>query len=588
MSGATLCLPDSTTSPQPPTAGAAWREELAGGIVWSVRGDCADDLLGTSGLRWEEWTRRAAIEVVKTGPHRTVYRLNLPGGEFYLKHFRIADWQAWLRNLVRGSPAERELRAAQRIAALRLSTFEPVALGHCRQAGVTCDSYLVSRAIPDAIPLDQFLLTEFAGRATGRQAELRERLATELGSLAARLHLAAVEHVDLHAGNLLIRPGASLDEPLLALIDLHAVAFRNSLSPARRDRNLAALHQFFAGRSTRADRRRFRLAYDEHMTSARKANRRSAVDDACRVEHILDESAHAGWRRADRAWRRGNRHVRRLNTEAIDCRGLAILDPEWLTAIRDAPEALFERHVVRWCKQTTKCRVAEVSVPLRITERAEPLRAFWKGIAERGRLASLVARWRPSRVRRAWEVGHALLRRGIDTPQPLLFVEWAGAGIRRTYLMTASVADAFTVHEFFERIWPSLADQVRCDWLARHGTRLARQVRRFHDSGFDHRDLKFPNLLVSSDLTNERVWLLDLDAVREWRRLPRMRAVQNLSRLNVSSLLVGGIRSTDRLRFLRRYLGPSFDDEWKSWWRSIAGKSSRKIARNRRAARPLS
>ncbi len=71
------------------------------------------------------------------------------------------------------------------------------------------------------------------------------------------LHLAGVEHADFHAANILVRlepDGASRG---LWLIDLHRVYFRSGLSDEQRFRNLAFLHQFFTGKSTKADRLRF-------------------------------------------------------------------------------------------------------------------------------------------------------------------------------------------------------------------------------------------------------------------------------------------------------------------------------------------
>lgn len=630
-------LSGSTASPRspdaPPALGAspAWRQLHTDGIDWVVHRDAAHDLLSAGGLRWEEWKRLAALEIVKTGPHRTVYRLDLPGGTFYLKHFRIADWRAALRNLFRLSPAERELQAVQRIAALRLPTFDPVALGVRRLSGVTRDTWLVSRAIPGAVPLDHFLLTEFGLRGPAQQAELRQRLAREMGRLAARLHTAGIEHIDLHAGNLLIRPNAGANEPLLSLIDLHAVRFRTSLATKSREVNLAALHQFFAGRSTRADRRRFWRAYAEAMRGVSRGEEASAR----RIERILADAARAGWQRADRAWKRGNRHVRRLDAGAIRCRGLAALDDEWLKSIRDAAESVFDRHLVRWCKRSGRNRVAEVAFPAPTTAvestnalndgsgsrgkrrldaptagstspdspNADPdgpggsgptagsgpeLRAYWKAITEPGSLSGWFGRWRLSPVRRAWETGHALLRRGIDTPRPLLYVERPHGAGRRLYLLTESVPESVPTDSFFRAQWTGLTDAQRASWLKRHTKQLACQMRRLHNSGFDHRDLKFPNLLVSTDLDDDRIWLLDLDAVRRWPRLPRFRAIQNVARLNVSASLIAGVGLTNRLRFLRWYLGTRFGSEWKSWWMAIAEKSRSKMARNHRRARPLS
>ena len=91
-------------------------------------------------------TADRSVETVKTGPHRTVYRLSLALGEFYLKHFRINNWKTLLLNALRPTKADLEWNAALRIARLGLPTFEPVALGQIRRAGLVADSFLVSKA----------------------------------------------------------------------------------------------------------------------------------------------------------------------------------------------------------------------------------------------------------------------------------------------------------------------------------------------------------------------------------------------------------------------------------------------------------
>ncbi|MSR60573.1 MAG: hypothetical protein EXS05_23515 [Planctomycetaceae bacterium] len=620
MSSAALTVRESLAVGQRAAPESTWQTRLSAGTRWWLRDDCPEQLVGPQGLRWADWQRAEGVQIVKTGPHRTVYRVALSGEEFYVKHFRVAHWQARIRNLIRKSPAEREFEAVHRIAAMSLPTFEPVALGCVRGPIGTTDSYLISRAVEAAVPLDHFLLTEFSELTSRRRAVLRQRVATELGGLAARLHSAGVEHIDLHAGNLLIRPTAAASVPLLSLIDLHAVRFHATLSQRRRDRNTAALHQFFAGRSTRADRLRFWKAYHEGLASEGfssndrncdringRTGRAAFVKECTRIERLLDGAAEAGWRRADRAWKRGNRHVRRADSRGIRCRGLATLDPRWLQSIRDNPEWLFERHLVRWCKRSGRHQVAEVAMPFSDSSDLQsvgdktqvktsrgtgpdtgPIGAFWKRIAGRGLLSRLVTKWRMSPVRRAWEVGHALLRRGIETPRPLIFVETGSAPGAPSYLLTQSIGPGLTATEFFQKEWPLFTAEQRIAWIRGHARRLARSVRRLHDSGFDHRDLKFPNLLVSADPADDRVWLLDLDAVGKWPKLPGIRARQNLSRINVSAMQVAGISRADRLRFLKWYLGSRFADEWKQWWRVISRRSLGKIARNHRLGRPLS
>jgi hypothetical protein len=375
----------------------------------------------------------------------------------------------------------------------------------------------------------------------------------------------------------------------LSLIDLHSVRFAGRLSPLRRRRNLAALHQFFAGRSTRTDRLRFYRAYvggarwDPGADTPGSPQVSDVRREATRLERLLRSAAEAGWRRADRAWNRGNRHVRRLTTAKARCRGLATFDATWLQRLAVAPEAPFARHLVRWCKRGKSCRVAQVSIQCG----EDTLHGYWKALEERGWLENLTARFRQSASRRAWEMGHALLRRGIDTPKPLAVVERRNETPARHYLLTAAIEESTTLDQFLRCELPKLSPFVQAEWLEGHSERLARQLRRLHGSGFDHRDLKFSNLLVSREAADCRVWLLDLDHVRTWRRLPFRRAVQNLSRLAVSARLHPALRATDLVRFLRVYLGSRFGAEWRDWWRAIARRLSAKLARNERRRRPL-
>ncbi|MGE5191890.1 MAG: lipopolysaccharide kinase InaA family protein, partial [Deltaproteobacteria bacterium] len=281
------------------------------------------------------------------------------------------------------------------------------------------------------------------------------------------------------------------------------------------------------------------------------------------------------------------RHVRRRDSGPVACRGLATLDVAWLEAVRDDPERLFREERVRWHKQTAKHRVGEVRLPA--AAGAPCAAGFLKCVEQRPSLwRRCLASFRFSPVRRSWEVGHALLRRGIDTPRPLLFVERGDWASRRCYLLTEAVPDSIGLPEFFDVHWPAMNAGRQRDWLTRHLGRLALQMRRLHESGFDHRDLKFANLLVSRDPADPRIWFLDLEGVRVWGRLPARRAAQNLARINVSAMLVNLPGNTDRLRFLKWYLADAFQGEWKWWWRRIARLSQEKISGNQRRGRAVS
>src|SRR5262245_2808580 len=100
-----------------------------GEVRWQVRPHCCDRLFGADGLALADWLRDGRAEVVKQGPHRTVHRVSLAGVDFHLKHYPVYDVRAWLRQLLRPSKARTEFETAERLAALGVPTFAPLAVG---------------------------------------------------------------------------------------------------------------------------------------------------------------------------------------------------------------------------------------------------------------------------------------------------------------------------------------------------------------------------------------------------------------------------------------------------------------------------
>ena len=73
------------------------------GVNWTMRVDLVDALLPAVRRSSSDRIGDRTVETVKTGPHRTVYRLALPEGDYYLKHFRVTTW----KTLVHRSPPPR-------------------------------------------------------------------------------------------------------------------------------------------------------------------------------------------------------------------------------------------------------------------------------------------------------------------------------------------------------------------------------------------------------------------------------------------------------------------------------------------------
>ena len=156
-------------------------------------------------------------------------------------------------------------------------------------------------------------------------------------------------------------------------------------------------------------------------------------------------------------------------------------------------------------------------------------------------------------------------------------------------------------------------------WLPRSTGRLCAvsSIRRptwcgvLHERRLSHRDLKAANILVQSPSTSperqrrdpvagapgmcddsidqEHLWLIDLVGVGRHRRLSQRRRIQNLARLNASFHGSATVTRTDRLRFLRVYLGWGLFGKqgWKKWWREIGATTRAKVERNAQRGRPL-
>src|SRR5438552_4437760 len=174
-------------------------ELTSGDIRWQVLPEWRHALFGPNGLRLDEWLRAGLAHVVKNGPHRTVYRVALPGVSIYLKHHRLPDIRAWLRQLVRPAKARMEFERALQVAARHVHTVFPIALGECGSGSRPRDSFLITQGLENTESLSDFIEKTLPSYELPRQTRLHSLLATALGEFVARLHDAGIVHKDLHA-----------------------------------------------------------------------------------------------------------------------------------------------------------------------------------------------------------------------------------------------------------------------------------------------------------------------------------------------------------------------------------------------------
>jgi tRNA A-37 threonylcarbamoyl transferase component Bud32 len=579
-------------APEPIFKPPGWRWVSFGEVGWWVLPDWESALLGPSGLRLDDWRRDGRLATVKTGPHRVVYRADLPAGAVFVKHFKVPSWREILRQWVRRGKGRNEGKRAVRLARIGVPTITPIALGEQRRRKFLFENYLVTPEIPGTVPLDEFL----ENRLPHLPATIRPRVKREVGrriaELTARIHEAGFLHQDFHPGNLLVGTDAE-GRIQLAMIDLDALRVRNVVTWRDAEANLAMLNHSFWLRSDRTDRHRFLVDY----LNARTGPKPDVAGLARRIETATREWAERLWRRWGKRCRGSNKYFQAYRGSEAQGVAANTLDPAVVRSLMDDLDAPFHHPETTILKSSRTTTVAELTLPVD----GKPTRVIYKRFNRKKWLDPILAIFRPTRAWRAWQAGQHLASRALPTPQNLAYFRRSRPGRRiwpqqffphDTYLVTVKAEPSITLADYVDRVLPSLGEDARRVTVRRVARSLARLVRTLHERSLSQRDLKAANILIEGDpdSTEPSLSLIDLVGVELQHPIRRGRVVQNLARLHVSLERVPGRTRTDALRFLRSYLPWAFTAKarWKSLWRAVEARAHAKRERNERRGRPLS
>ncbi|MFO0838835.1 MAG: lipopolysaccharide kinase InaA family protein [Phycisphaerae bacterium] len=555
------------------------------GLSWTFRDGFDRTLTRVPAAAWTNPAERGWKRVKHNGT-REVWRATIEGVGYYLKYYRRHGWAAALKEAIRGPACLTEWKGG--VFALRAG------IPAVRPAGFTVhapieghdSALLVTEAIEPVYPLNEYWLTLQSDTDRLRRRTDAARLIEQIAEMIAHAHQAGFEHLDMHAANILVSPVSPRAYRTL-FVDLQSARLGVPIDDGAVVRNLAQLNQWFRKHSTVGDRLRFLQAYLRWRNEYEHAFEHGRPIGLS-FEHLVEALAEAAVRQAerisaqrDRRLHRDGRYFARIRLPggwrgmaAVRCKhetdesrasGL-VLDRSWWRARLAAPLSLLAPD--RLCKDSHSAQVARTALPNEngalpvIVKR--PLARNW-----RRRLRQLFG---PSRARRAWDLGHALLHRDVATARPLAFLERRfGPLVLDSLSVTEAAPTAEDLESYLRRVGGRLSDRALYRLKRAIGAALVDQMRRLQSAGFTHRDCKVSNLLVLSQPELRLVWI-DMDGIRPQRRSTLEGRLAPLCRLHVSLQGVPGLTRTDRVRLLKRFLARfgAAPDEWRSVWPLMA------------------
>lgn len=397
-----------------------------------------------------------------------IRRLVLYNGEFikiYKKRYFFK--KPWLR----------EWRLINRVRQLDIPTIKPIAYG---------EGFLVTKKIDGVKTLHEFVLQDL------NRIDFRERLdlTRSLAGFIKKLHRKGIYHGDLHSGNILIGKDG------FYITDLHRARIKISLSRWNIINNLVQLDNFFSMNASPQKRLRF-FKYYVLGTGMEKDYRRYARV----ISRISEGARYRLWRKRDRQYLKKDKYGIRGRYKGIDY----ILNPVY----KDIDIGLVFKYLRPGygdvLKNSRSSYLSRYNIPGvgNVVVKINRQKRFINYIKDI---------FRNSRGFRAWCGSWALITRDVQTPEPIM------AGERRRFGVLLS--SFIIVREVKDGKVLSSGNFSRSD--------LEKFVRRIHDRGIFHPDMKASNIIVGED---GGFYLVDLDHIKIMRHVQLSKRLYNIRQI---------------------------------------------------------
>jgi tRNA A-37 threonylcarbamoyl transferase component Bud32 len=533
-------------------------------------------LFGNPGEMWTEIKRNAS---------RTVYFGRVGGEVIYLKHFHSRSPSRRLLGRSGFGGAKREFAFSEYLGAHGITVPKVLAASWS-----CCGQWVATRAVAPAEPADEW----HARKSQDPNALDDVRHATlAIADLIGKMHAAGVLHGDLHCGNILIRTDS--DDLQMVLTDLHRARRLRHLSRRQKAMNLAQLFHDRFHLTGRTDRLRFLKRYLVASGATESLRGWQLL-----IEDFSRRHTHAQNSQRDRRIQGTNKYFKRYSG-SNGWRGHLVLaskrrmagsraatmdfTPEqWRDLLGDDPMALMTGPNATVVKDSRSSLVVRRTIQLG----EQSLDVFIKHSRQKHRWKAIIDCFRPSRALRAFHQGHALLTRRIATALPLAAIERRSGPLLRENLLITEALDCPRLDGFL-MTWLTetpVQNDLDAGQQRQLGTmvlyQMGRLLQQLHDNGFAHRDLKASNLFVRWDQSHRpQLVLIDLDGLRQVRRITTRQRFQGLMRLNVSLLRCPAVNNCGQLRMLLGYLRRpgSGRIHFKPYWRVLERWSAKKLKR---------
>ncbi len=177
-----------------------------------------------------------------------------------------------------------------------------------------------------------------------------------------------------------------------------------------------------------------------------------------------------------------------------------------------------------------------------------------------------------SRAKKSWDMARWLRDHGVATPEPLAVYTARKYGIiRENFYISKAIQQYRTARNILQ---DRTVNRDHKDQLVQS---LAKIVRRIHRHHVVHNDLTLANFLVR-DIFPQDIFLVDLNRAAKWWRLPRIKRLADIARMDLCSCDYTTATDHDCYRdvFLRTYSDRNYARDQRLLSRLVRNRSRQK------------